>query len=414
MILTDEQNNILHGSQGPLLQKYMQWMVRWGTAMNAERLVPVHNVHVSGVSAPGHMVIGMPDGVMKGMKEQIWDTTSFKVKAPTYTHVARITLDYADERGLEPDQQQFQHEIIERARKAGIVLTWSCAPYLVGVLPGKGQICAWTESSAVIYANSILGARTTRNGQESATAAAALGVVPEFGVLLDKNRVGEILISVETDINNSLDFGLAGYFAGELAGLKIPVFEGLPSIPVEAGKQISAALATSGGVTMFHAIGVTPEASSFDQAFQGGTPKGKYVFDGQAKKEVLNKLNTIKDGMIDHVMIGCPHASLDEIRTVADLLDGRKVDNNIRLEVWTPRAIRRTAEDLGYLQVIEEAGGKVLSDSCPAISRVSQGKAMATHSCKQAHYSQQLLGNKVALGTIEQCVNSAIEGRWLS
>jgi hypothetical protein len=416
MELTREQEDILNGHEGPLMQKYMQQMVRWGKAMNARRFIPVENVHVSGISAPGHMVIGMNDSdkVMEGMKRQIRESTSFKVKAPTFTHVARITMNYAEQRGLEADQMAFQLEVIERARKAGIVLTWSCAPYLVGVVPGKGQICAWTESSAVVYINSVLGARSTRNGQESAVAAAALGVVPEFGVLKTEERAGDILISIETELKDSLDFGLAGYFAGEVAGIQIPVFEGMAPFSLESAKQISAALATSGGVTMFHAIGVTPEAGTWNDAFQGKSPKARYVFDDKAKKAVVDKLTTVRDGVIDHVMIGCPHASLEEIRLVAELLDGKKIDSNIKFEVWTPRAIRSNAEDMGYVKIIEEAGGMVLSDSCPAISRISQGRAMATHSCKQAHYSQQLLGNRVALGTIEQIVASAIKGRWLS
>jgi predicted aconitase len=401
LILTEEQQDLLNGISGPVLQKYMQWLVRWGTAMKAERLIDVHNVHASGLSAPGHTAIGMNSEAVAGAMKQVEEFTQFKVKVPTSSHISRITTDYPEERGLEPDQLDFQKFVIERARKAGIVLTWTCAPYIVGVLPGKGQICAWTESSAVVYVNSIIGARSTRNGQESAIAASVLGWVPEFGVLKTENRKGNILITVETELNNSLDYGLAGYFAGDLAGLDI-------------GKQISAALATSGGVTMFHAIGITPEASTREEAFQGEQPKETHVFDERKKKAVYDQLHNVHDEIIDHVMIGCPHATLEEIRLAADLLQGRKINDNIRLEVWTPRAIRGAAEELGFVQAIEDAGGRVLSDTCPAVSRISQGKAMATHSCKQAHYSKQILGNRVALGTIEQCVMSAVEGRWLS
>jgi predicted aconitase len=392
----------------------MQWLVKWGKAMKAERLIPVHNVHVSGMSAPGQNAIGMDQKVINGAMIQVEEFTQYKVKVPTSSHVARITMDYADERGLELDQLEFQKKVMQRARKAGIALTWSCAPYIVGVLPGKGQICAWTESSAVVYINSIHGARSTRNGQESAIAAAVLGFVPEFGVLKTENRKGGFLIRVECELNNSLDFGLLGYFAGELAGLKIPVFDGVPPFGVEEGKQISASLATSGGVSMFHAIGVTPEASNLEDAFQGSQPRVEYVFNTEQKEKMRKKLHTVQDEMIDHVMIGCPHATLEEVRLVADLLDGKKVNENIRLEVWTPRAIKKLAEELGYLQIIESAGGRLLSDTCPAVSRISQGKAMATHSCKQAHYSKQILGNQVALGTIEQCILSAAKGRWLS
>jgi hypothetical protein len=412
--LTVEQQAILDGKEGPVLQKYMQLLVRWGKAMKAERLIDVHNVHVSGISAPGHTAIGMTPEAVEGAMKQVKSSLQYKVKVPTSTHVARLTLDYADERGLEQEQMDFQRFVIERAREAGITLTWTCAPYIVGVLPGKGQICAWTESSAVVYVNSIVGARSTRNGQESALAAAVLGWVPEFGVLKTENRRGNLLIEVEAELRDSLDYGLLGYFAGGEAGLSIPVFTGVEPFPVEAAKQISASLATSGGVTMFHAVGVTPEASTMAEAFQSGEPERTLVFDEAAKKAARDYLHNAHDGRIDHVMIGCPHATLEEVRQTADLLRGRKIHGNVRLEVWTARAVRRAAEDLGYVQVIEEAGGRVLSDTCPAVSRISQGVSMATHSCKQAHYSRQLLGNRTALGTLSQCVASAIEGRWLA
>jgi len=414
LILTDEQQRILDGKEGPVLQKYMQLLYRWGRAMKAERLIDVHNVHVSGITAPGHTAIGMSTEAVDGVMKQVETSLEYKVKVPTSTHVARITMDYAEERKLERDQLEFQRFVIKRAQEAGIALTWTCAPYIVGVLPGKGQICAWTESSAVVYINSIAGARSTRNGQESALAAAVLGWVPEFGVLKTENRKGDLLIEVEAELDSSLDYGLLGYFGGMEAGLDIPVFAGVKPFSVEAAKQMSASLASSGGVTMFHAVGITPEASTMEEAFQGGEPRKTAVFDESAKQAVRDHLHTARDGMIDHVMIGCPHATLEEVRTVADLLRGKKIHDNIRLEVWTPRAIRRCAEDLGYVQVIEEAGGRVLSDTCPAISRISQGVSMATHSCKQAHYSRQLLGNRTALGTLEQCVRSAIEGRWVS
>ena len=169
-------------------------------------------------------------------------------------------------------------------------MTYTCAPYLVGNVPVKGEICAWTESSAVVYANSILGARTTRHGTESAIAAAAAGFVPEFGVLLDENRRATLQVDVTDDqlAQSPTDWGALGYFTGKAAGLEVPVFNGTPPpTRQEDAKQLCAALASGGGVTMCHVAGVTPEAATLEQALRWAQAKQQVVFGDQQRDEML-------------------------------------------------------------------------------------------------------------------------------
>jgi len=324
-----------------------------------------------------------------------------------------------------------QRALEKRAIWAGYLPTYTCAPYLVGNVPVQGEICAWTESSAVVYANSILGARTTRHGTESANAASLLGVVPEFGVLLDENRRGTLRLEVTVQLDCPTDWGALGYWAGRRAGLGIPVFCGLRRPTQEEAKQLCASLASSGGVTMCHIVGVTPEAPTMEAAFQGSAPSVSGIFDERARAETVASLSAHTGAEIDTVILGCPHASLREIAQIAALLEGKRVAEGVRLWVSTARGTQRNAAYLGYVATIEEAGGRVLCDTCPTNMRIP-ARRIVTPGFKQAHYARGMtslerlgiegepgcapgLGSAVEtiLADTPACICAAIEGRWL-
>jgi predicted aconitase len=346
-------------------------------------------------------------------------------------HALFVTLDDLDVPENDPGQVQLQRELGEKATLAGYIPTYTCAPYLVGNVPLMGEICAWTESSAVVYANSILGARTTRHGTESANAASLLGVVPEFGALLDENRRGTLRIEVTAALRNSTDWGALGYFGGKLAGLGIPVFEGTRRPTQEEAKQLCAALASSGGVTMCHIVGVTPEAASLEAAFQGPAPAPVATFDHRALKETYASLSAPAGSEIDTVILGCPHASLREISQIAALLQGKRVADRVRLWVNTARGTKRSAEEMGYAATIEAAGGILLCDTCPTNMRIP-ARRIVMAGFKQAHYARGMTsierlatssGKACAPGTSSpptevfvadtpSCIRSAIEGRY--
>jgi predicted aconitase len=410
--LTSEQRAILDGARGDYLAQCMRWLVEWGEVMDARRLVPVDNTHVL-LPVPNRMARGASPETIERYMADLWQACSHRThpRCTCTVHTLFVTLDDLDLPENDPEQVRMQKDLTRMATEAGFIPTFTCAPYLVGNVPLKGEVCAWTESSAVVYANSILGARTTRHGTESAIAASLLGLVPEFGVLLDDNRKGTLLIEVTACLENPTDWGALGYFGGRLAGLGIPVFDGARRPTQAEAKQLCAALASSGGVTMCHIAGVTPEAPTLEAAFHGQVPAHAIAFDDQALQETYASLRTQTGDEIDAAILGCPHASLHEIAQIAALLQGRRVADGVRLWVSTARGTKRSAEAMGYAAIIEAAGGIVLSDTCPTNLRVPAAR-IVTPGFKQAHYARGMTGAEVIVADTDSCIRAAVSGRW--
>jgi hypothetical protein len=411
--LSPEQQAILSGARGPYLAKCMRWLVDWGQAMGATRLVPVDNTHVL-LPVPNLIARGASRETIEHYVQDLKEACSHRTDSRCIctVHTLFVTLDDLDVPENDPEQVRMQREITEMATAAGFIPTFTCAPYLVGNVPLKGEVCAWTESSAVVYANSILGARTTRHGSESAIAASLLGLVPEFGVLLPENRKGTLRVEVSTALNNPTDWGALGYFAGKLAGLGLPVFNGVRRPSQDEAKQLCAALATSGGVTMCHIAGVTPEAPTLEAAFHGEVPADFVNFTEAALRQTYRSLRNQTGDEIDAVILGCPHASIREIAEIASLLKNNRVAAGVRLWVDTARGTKANADAMGYTKIIEEAGGRILCDTCPTNMRIP-ARRIVTHGFKQAHYARNMIGAEVIVAPTEACIQAALTGRWL-
>jgi predicted aconitase len=411
--LTEDQQAILNGARGPYLAKCMRWLVEWGDVMGARRLIPAANTHAL-LPVPNLMARGASRNTIEqyvnGLKEACAQHTDARCYCTV--HTLFLTMDDLDVPENDPEQVRTQREITEAAIRAGFIPTFTCAPYLVGNVPLKGEVCAWTESSAVVYANSILGARTTRHGNESAIAASLLGLVPEFGVLLDENRKGTLRIDVPARLETPTDWGALGYYAGKLAGLGIPVFNGVRQPSQDDAKQLCAALATSGGVTMCHIVGVTPEARTLEDAFHGDVPDDRLIFTDGTLRETYLSLRNFTGDEIDAVILGCPHASIREIAGIAALLEGKRVAAGVRLWVDTARGTKANADAMGYTQTIEDAGGRILCDTCPTNMRIP-ARRVVTHGFKQAHYARGMIGAEVMVARTEVCIRAALAGRWL-
>jgi predicted aconitase len=414
MELTVEQRAILEGVQGDYPARCMRWLVEWGEVMGARRLVPADNTHVL-LPAPNRMARGASPETIERYMDDLWQACSHHThpRCMCTVHTLFVTLDDLDISENDPMQVKMQRDLTAKAAEAGYIPTFTCAPYLVGNVPLKGEICAWTESSAVVYANSILGARTTRHGTESAIAASLLGLVPEFGVLLDHNRKGTLRIKVTATLENPTDWGALGYFAGKLAGLGIPVFEGARRPTQAEAKQLCAALASSGGVTMCHIAGVTPEAPTLEAAFHGKVPDVTATFDGQARLDMIASLRTHTGDEIDTVILGCPHASIHEVAQFAALLQGKRVADGVRLWVNVARGTKLSAEAMGYAATIEAAGGIILADTCPTNLRVP-AERIVTPGFKQAHYARGMTGAEVIVADTPFCIETAVTGRWIA
>jgi predicted aconitase len=413
MQLTPEQQAVLDGARGPYLARLMRWLVAWGEVMGAKRLVPVDNTHAL-LPVPNLMARGASRQTVEQYVAELREACSYRTAPGCYctVHTAFVTLDPLDVPENDPEQVRLQKELAELATQAGFIPTFTCAPYLVGNVPLKGEICAWTESSAVVYANSILGARTVRHGNESAIAASLLGWVPEFGVMLDANRRGTLRVEVTAHLDSTTDWGALGYFAGKLAGLGIPVFHGVRRPTQDEAKQLCAALATSGGVSMCHIVGVTPEAPTLEAAFHGQVPEDFVVFDDQRLRDTYASLRNHTGDEIDSVILGCPHASIREIAEIAALLRGKRVAPGVRLWVDAARATKAGADAMGYTRIIEEAGGRILCDTCPTNMRIP-ARRIVTHGFKQAHYARGMTGAEVIVAETGPCIRAAVAGRWL-
>lgn len=413
MKLTEEQRNILSGASGPYLATCMRWLVEWGDAMGARRLIKVDNTHAL-LPVPNLMARGASQATMDQYIDGLRAACQHHTAPGCYCtiHAAFVTLDDVDIPENDPEQVRLQKEIADLAAEAGFIPTFTCAPYLVGNVPLKGEICAWTESSAVVYANTILGARTTRHGNESAIAASLLGLVPEFGVLLDQNRKGTLRVEVSAELTSPTDWGALGYFAGKLAGLGIPVFHGVPRPSQDDAKQLCAALATSGGVTMAHIAGVTPEAPTMEAAFHGQVPEEFVSFTNETLRAAYQSLRNHTGDEIDAVVLGCPHASIREIAEFASLLRGQHIADGVRLWVDTARGTKGGADAMGYTRIIEAAGGRILCDTCPTNMRIAM-KRLVTPGFKQAHYARGMVGCEVIVAKTGPCVRAALAGRWL-
>ncbi|MHC4401923.1 MAG: aconitase X [Planctomycetota bacterium] len=411
MELTSDQKQILDGARGPFLAKCMRWLVEWGEAMGARRLVPVTNTHAL-VTVPGNLVFGAGGKSLEHALELLRPACGHRVACHSTTHITFAHDEQYDEIEMPAEQVAAQQEVFQKARDAGFLMTYTCAPYHVGNVPVKGEICAWTESSAVVYANSILGARTTRHGTESAIAAALTGYVPEFGVLLDENRKATLQVDLETELCSPTDWGALGYFTGKAAGLEVPVIAGARRPTQDEAKQLSAALASGGGVTMCHVAGVTPEASTLEEALGGKSPKRRIAFGREELRQTYAGLRTPTADEIDTVILGCPHASLNEIAEIALHLKGKHLAEGVRLWVCTAYATRANAERMSYARMIADAGGYLFCDTCPTNSMRVDARRIVTPGFKQAHYARGMIGAEVIVDDLRGCLDAALAGKW--
>jgi predicted aconitase len=410
--LTQDQQAVLDGAKGPLHAEYLRRLVEWGEVFGAERLIPVESVMINGINVPNESLGDVPTELVDSYVEYAEACLREQVVVPTISHGSTMDIQRAELHDSDLSQVPALEGMLELAHQSGIGLTWTCAPYLIGNIPVKGQICAWTESHAVVYINSILGARTTRNGNESVVAAAVTGWVPEFGVLRTENRRARFVVEVEAKLESDTDWGCLGFYAGKVGGLRIPAFVGLPSPRLEAARQLCAALATSGGAPMFHIAGVTPEAPTLEAALQGQEPEESVSFGPQELANVYETLRTNTGPEIDVVYFGCPHATLQEIIEIAMPLRGKRIHESVQLVVSMAYAMEMQARRLGYVQDIEAAGGSIMTDTCLTGTLWPHPKRMATPAVKNCFYARNLLGCEVVLAPLQDCLRIAETGRW--
>jgi predicted aconitase len=393
--LTNQEERLLAGEERYAVQKSMQILVALGEIFAADKMIPVSSVQVAGVS-----YYNLGDAGLEYLENLAARGAHARVK--TTLNPAGMDLENWRELGIDEDFARKQDRVISAFVKMGVTPSCTCTPYLVGNEPGRGEHIAWSESSAVTFANSVLGAMTNREGGPSALAAALTGRTPCFGMHLEENRWAQVRVRVDAKLAMVPDFGALGYAVGKKIGPKIPLFEGIDHATVEQLKSLCASIATYGGTALFHIRGITPNRSE--------TPAETITVTQADIGEALGALND-ETSEVDFVALECPHCTLDEIKVIARLLQGEKVAR----EFWicTARQTMREAEKDGYAQAIRAAGAKFACDTCMAVAPLKgRFKVLATDSAKACYYGRGTNDFKTRIGSVQECVRAAVTGKW--
>ncbi len=397
MYLTEKEERMLNGEEGYAIKKSMEILVALGDIYGAERLIKVGSVQVAGVSYHN-----LGDAGLEFLNELAKDG---KVKVLTTLNPAGMDLENWRNLGISAEFAEKQNLVIDAFKKMGIVTSCTCTPYLIGNLPRYGEHVAWSESSAVTFANSVIGARTNREGGPSALAAAFVGKTPCYGLHLDENRTPDINVYVTAELKKLSDWGALGYCVGKKAENKIAYITGVEEAEVDELKSFCASVVTYGAKPLFYMQGITPGAERYQP------PNDKVTIDAGDITEAYRNIND-ETRDIDFVCIGCPHCSIKEIAEIAKLLEGRKVSPNAEFWVASSRTAKQLADTRGYTAIIEAAGGKFACDTCMAVAPLKgRFKAIATTSAKGCYYSRH---NKMLtkMGGLEECIEAAVTGKW--
>ena len=387
MDLTSEEKGMLDGKYGNVMQKCMELLVAIGDGSDAERMIPISSAH---------LVAANPVNAGKGgsifIKEIAQQGGKFVV--PTTTNPASVEPWLWRELGFGEEIYEEQVSLSKAIAKMGGILSNTCTPYLIGHLPRKGEHVAWGESSAVLYLNAVLGARTNREGGPSALAAAITGRTPEYGCHLKENRYGDLKFVNRAHLECDIDYMTLGYFIGKIAQDRIPIITGIPSsISQDEIKCFGTPFAVTGGVAHYHIVGITPEAET-EEAASGNKKIGvsdTFEFGPKEFRDTEESLCAVGPEKINLVILGCPHASITQLKKYAELLSGRRVKDSIEIWILTMSGTKKYAQDAGIADMIESTGVKLITNTCPGAQPrnffINRGvTGVATDSPKMVYY----------------------------
>lgn len=404
MKLDDDDKKRLDGGEGPAVRMAMEMLLGLGKIYGAEKLIPVQSAHVAGLSLRSHGEAGM---------EWIEDiaASGAKVKIPTTCNV--LGIDRSRDLGLPRQWCDHQARIGKGYENCGCYGTSTCVPYYCGFVPKYKEHVAWAESSAVVFTNSALGARDNREGGPSAFAAALVGKTPYYGFHLDENRKAQVKFKVTAKIEDLADIGAMGAYVGSIIGTRTPAFDGLGAWRIEEHAYLSAALASSGGVALYHIMNQTPDALVLgNKVLSAGYEEVE--LGAKELQTGYDRLTSNKNTAVDYVSIGCPHLTLNQIAEVAAMLDGKKVKSSVMTWIHTNMAIKALATQLGYTRIIEKSGAILTQDLCTVLSipEALGVKSLATNSAKMAFYAPGSNQLQTWYGSLRNCINAAITGVW--
>lgn len=418
MLLTEEEKRMAGGEYGPGVQKAMSFLIRYGEAFDAARLVNVHSAHI--LPDPLHMLNEMMDGV-----DRVRTMATLHSGSPLGSKwVHSLGLDAEDAGPVIADN----NKALEIYKSRGIFATNSCAPYVMGNVLKRNNVFSWAGSSGIVINNSLFGARGNRDSGLAMTASAITGKTPEIGKIRDEERYGEVLVRFQkVDVENlsQAELGAVGYSIGKAAQTKNVVIDGLPpDTPFEKLKYLLSPLPVSGAVSMCHIVGMTPEAPDLQTAFGNRRPEAEFTITPSEISESISDLCDYETNDVEVVMLGCPHLTINEVRDIAFYLAGKRISDKTRLFLATNEGVYNLADRMGYIEMISRAGGLVITDSCIAVFPFAKMKlpvtSVATNSARCAHYTLrggagEVVGGKIMktfYGSTESCLRAAVSGRW--
>jgi len=411
MLLTDEEKRMLAGEYGPGTQRSMDLLVKLGQAHDAERLIETAYAHTSYDFSP----VEYWDLLTEGVKKTPHRVTTHPSFSPEKWKAWGLPL---------ADNWRSDHEKkLKRYLELGWLRTETCAEYLIGIIPSKGSVVSMGGSCMQVTNNSLFGARVDRMGILISVAAAVCGRTPLMSLLLPENRYASHLVELEgLDVSGwtITHYHCLGYYIGDqVPGFKPVAVNGLPpNLPLDFARALVVSMPTSGAVTLAHIVGTTPEAPSLEAALGNKKPKHVIKVGKEEMTKTWERLNVWDNDVVEHVAFGCPHATIDEIGRVAQLLEGKKIKTSLLIGASVP--VEALARRQGYADIIEKAGGH-FSCVCPSINNPftrrdiagdKQAKSAATNSARSAHYLATVSKVKVFFGTDEECINAAITGKW--
>lgn len=408
MYLTKEEKAMLEGRDGEAVKLAMEIMVKVGESCGAKRLIPISSAHI---------VLAMYKSIYDAGVEvcEKFADMGAKFKVPTTLDPCGMDTENWQKFKTPSDYAGKQIRVMNAYKKMGAIPVWTCTPYFTGNLPRFGEHVGWTESSAVAFINSVLGARSNRETAVMDICAGVTGRVPEYGLHLDENRRGQILVKLELGGRELAlwEYPVLGYYLGKALGSQIGVVEGMTGHPTnDSLKSMLAGAAASGSLALIHVVGITPEAPTKEAAFGGEAPSGEISVTEEVLERTKREMCTRNEGTVDFVAVGCPHYSISEIERVVKLLNNRKINPKTQFWIYANKPTIEVAERMGYRHQLQELGVFITAETCMLISPVETWgfKTIMTDSAKCAYYAPMQCKTDVIFGSIEDCVEAAVTG----
>ena len=411
--LSEADERMLSGADGRASQVAMRMVSTVAEVMGAQTLVDVTMAHVGSCFYTGQVGVDFAEFLL---------AEGGSVAVPTLTNVSLVDVTHPELRAesASPTEVAGAKRLMDIYTQLGCEPVWTCAPYQELRRPGLGDQIVGSESNAVGFYNSVIGARTNKYGDFLDICAAITGRAPLAGLHTDEGRRGSVLFRL-VDVSpqlvaDSSFFHLLGIIVGRASGSDVPVIDGLPASTTEDQlKAIAAAAASSGAVGLFHAAGVTPEAPTVDAAFHGEVPGRVVDVTPESLKTAYEELSRVRSEPLGAVCLGTPHFSVAEFEEVVGLLAGRAVHQDVNLLVSTGRQVLHEIGLRGWDDELRRLGVQVVVDTCTYYSPIAAGLRgqLMTNSAKWAYYAPGMLGLPVAFAATRDCVEAAVSGEIL-